>query len=130
MLDCSLHSVKLPAMATTDTPSRRLLLAEDDPDLREILSELLQVSGWEVVCAADGQDAFEQVGSGLVFNAAVLDLHLPRRSGTDAAFALLRALPSARVILMTGRHDFAALPGVQLLKKPFQVQDLMKMLAV
>lgn len=61
---------------------RRLLLAEDDPDLVEMLVELLSAEGYEVDVARDGQEAL-RLALNAEHDAALLDRGLPHVEGLD-----------------------------------------------
>lgn len=84
-------------------PSRRILIIEDDPDGREMIRELLQLSGHEVYAAADGLvgvSMARQVKPEFVF----LDLGLPRLDGVEVAQHLRSFCgESVRIIAVTGR---------------------------
>jgi two-component system, OmpR family, response regulator len=112
---------------------RKILVADDEPSIREILSIQLARMGYEVVLADDGEEAvaaYEAHRPDLV----VLDVMMPRVNGLDAC-ARIRALEkkSGRrvpVIFLTARdstHDktSAALSGGDdFVAKPVSLQDL------
>ena len=58
----------------------RLLLVDDDPDLREALSERLTMMKLDVTCASDGEEALTILRR-QGFPITLLDLQLPRQSG-------------------------------------------------
>ncbi len=75
----------LPAggMATvrvTVASPARILVVEDDTDLRRSLAEVLEDEGWEVACARDGLDALRQL-EGPPPQAILLDLSMPGMDG-------------------------------------------------
>ena len=80
----------------------RLLVAEDDPALRDVLARGLRDHGYQVDAAEDGDDAVDL----LKFNeyeVAVLDWRMPGRSGVDVVGWLRhRGLPTA-VLMLTAR---------------------------
>ena len=59
----------------------RLLLIEDDSDLRTSLPELLTMEGYDVACAADGAEALSRILRSPLPSVIVLDLGLPRIDG-------------------------------------------------
>ena len=82
----------------------RLLVAEDEPDVRELLTCCFSAEGFEVLTAADGIEA-----EGMVHrerpDAVVLDVMMPGRDGL-AVLAAMRASPDLRtipVVLLTAR---------------------------
>ena len=60
--------------------SHRVLIVEDDPDMREIESQILGYAGYEVLLAANGQEALERV-SDQGFDVILLDLMMPVMDG-------------------------------------------------
>jgi CheY-like chemotaxis protein len=73
-------------------PRRRILLADDSATLRARLSAELQAAGFEVVTAADGQAALEQLQAG-AFDAVVSDVQMPRHDGFAVAERCAGRLP-------------------------------------
>lgn len=113
--------------------SVRILLAEDDADVRRLYVPILQHSGYEVVEAADGEQAVElalREHPVLV----LMDVKMPRMDGIEA-LARLRQLPQTRelpVIMLTASPGVleakesvvAALGGATLLSKPCTADQL------
>ena len=60
---------------------RRILIVEDDEDLRAALADAMRSSGVEVEVAADGIDALERLRAGPCPAVVLLDLRLPRLNG-------------------------------------------------
>lgn len=108
----------------------RLLLVEDDPDLRSMLTELLTDNGYAVEAAADGQRGLH-LGLTRTFDVLLLDRRLPvvdgmdllaglRSRGVTTPVLMLSALaqPSDRVAgLDAGAEDY--------LGKPFDIDELL-----
>ena len=59
----------------------RILLVEDDHALRDTLADVLADEGYEVACAANGRDALDKLGRGLLPDLIVLDLVMPVMDG-------------------------------------------------
>ncbi len=95
-----------PVPATHDLSTRlRILLAEDEIDSREMLTEVLETLGHEVVVAvATGVDAAEKARE-LRPDAVLLDVHMPDGSGIEAAEVITRTLPGIAVILYSGDEN-------------------------
>jgi CheY-like chemotaxis protein len=84
----------------------RILIVDDNPDIRETLKELLEIEGHEVSVAADGPDALAQAGNGHQHDVAIVDIGLPGLDGYGVA-QKLRAIQRhkgypRRLIAMTG----------------------------
>jgi two-component system response regulator ResD len=85
------------------TPEARVLVVDDEPMVREVLSRYLERDGFEVESAADGLlalEAFEARRPDLV----LLDLMLPRVDGFEV-FRRIRARAPSPVIMITARGD-------------------------
>lgn len=63
--------------------SKRILVVEDDLDIRGILTELLEDSGYNVTGAANGADALEKLKIDTDFNLILLDLMMPIMNGLE-----------------------------------------------
>ena len=124
----------LPAIVPT-LPVRghdeRLLLVEDQQELREALSRVLQDAGYHVAVAGDGEQALDlALEPGAEFDLVVSDVVMPRMSGLDLAEHLAAARPRTKVLLISGHTSHPSLRdrevplGVALLAKPFEPNDL------
>jgi two-component system NtrC family sensor kinase len=121
-----------PAALSAPTARPRVLVVEDEPDLREYLRELLSVS-CEVLVAADGQAALELLVREAPVDLITTDAMMPRLSGTEL-LAQLKAIPALAgvpVLMLTARaddahHQFALTVGVDdYLTKPFVAAELL-----
>jgi DNA-binding response OmpR family regulator len=108
------------------TRGRKILIVEDDADLRRIYRVALVLSGFEVLEAGDGLDALRQLDADPA-DAVILDLGLPFISGFTvreeiAAQASLRHIP---VIVVTGSADSLDQLNVAcILRKPVVPEEL------
>lgn len=103
-----------------------VVLAEDHPQVRELLRLYLQAAGFDVIAAADGQEALELVGR-VQPVALVTDLIMPRLDG-DQLIARLRSQPATArlpvlVVTAVGHGhsrlaELTRLPLVGILTKP------------
>ena len=113
-------------------PGPRVLLAEDDADLRRLLAYVLRRAGYAVLEAADGPGALALARAARP-DVAVLDGRLPGLGGPDVARALAAdpATAGVRVILATGAPPSGALPAgvVAWLEKPFSRPALLAQVA-
>jgi two-component system, NtrC family, response regulator HydG len=110
-----------------------LLIADDDPGLRESLERTLTREGYRVVLASDGRAALERVQAGGV-DLIVTDLKMPGLTGLELLRAAKAIMPDVDVILLTafgtveeavkamkdGAYDF--------LTKPFRREQLIKLI--
>lgn len=79
----------------------RVLVVDDDLNLRLTLALLLRARGFEVDQAASAEDALAKLARGR-FDAVVSDVRMGRLSGVDLAVRAKRAWPGLKVILMSG----------------------------
>jgi DNA-binding NtrC family response regulator len=82
------------------SPRSRILLVDDDPDILEVLSDRLQLMGFEVVCSSDGQEALDQLRREAP-PLTLLDLQLPRLNGLDVLKTIRREGIETTVIVIT-----------------------------
>jgi len=108
-----------------------VLLAEDDPAVREIASQVLAHRGYRVLRAPDGQTALELARAHAGDIALlVTDIIMPGMTGRDLAEALAVERPGVRVLYMSGYTDDAVVrhgvlaAGLPYLQKPFTPEDL------
>jgi len=91
-----------------NTRRPRILLADDDPDSRLLVEEILSAQGAEVVAVSDGQEAVQQATQA-PFDLCILDIEMPKLNGLEAcprlrATAFTRNLP---VLFLTAQTDDA-----------------------
>ena len=84
--------------ATPDTPSRTVLVVEDDVGLRAYLAAILEEQGYSVIAAGSGEEALQALGNQKAL-LAVLDIGLPGMDGFAVAEHLAKDVP---VIVVTG----------------------------
>ncbi|HJQ84228.1 MAG TPA: response regulator transcription factor [Candidatus Binatia bacterium] len=116
-----------------DAPTDRILLVEDDPDLREAMTELLESEGYEVDTAAEGQAAFEQMRSSPP-DLILLDLMLPVMDGFEFRVRQMQEprLAAIPVIVFSGGGDLeqkaASLHAAACFAKPIDVARLLEVI--
>ncbi len=109
-----------------------ILVVDDDPDIREIVSLVLAGEGHEVRSAADGIEALELLRAGLGPSLVLLDMMMPRLDG-ESFLQQMRANPAlaaTRVIILSGqvgaREKAAELNVAGCLVKPIALEDLLR----
>jgi len=107
----------------------RILVAEDEAALREILAEGLRDEGFEVVTASNGAEALELYGSDGPFDVVLLDEEMPRLTGRRVLTRLRARGEQVAVILFSGNLDLseeeqAALRVGPALRKPISLDEL------
>ncbi len=64
-------------------PAKKILIVEDDADIREILTEILCEHGYDLALAENGQEALNQLSSGCSPNLILLDCTMPVMDGGE-----------------------------------------------
>lgn len=99
-------SVDREALAARETGSLRLLLAEDNPDTRRLLTFQLREAGHEVVAVPDGEVALSSMREAHgAFDAVLLDMQMPKRDGFEVA-RVLRQMDYTKPIIALTAHSF------------------------
>jgi two-component system NtrC family response regulator len=80
--------------------SLRVLIVDDEEDIRDILSDRLQAYGYEIVTAADGLEALEKVEKTSP-DLVLLDIQLPKLGGMEVLSRIKREHPQITVIMIT-----------------------------
>jgi PAS domain S-box-containing protein len=128
------HPEEAPAKGQpADRPAQascggRILIVDDDPEVRTFLAESLQGLGHEVRAAASGEEAIAELGHWRP-DLALIDYAMPGMNGADAARAAREIIPGLPIIFVTGYAESekleAALGGaVPVLRKPFTLEEL------
>ena len=125
--------VEAPDAGPPPTGSETILLLEDEGSLREIIREVFEEAGYQVLTAGDSREALPLARShpGPI-HILVTDVVMPGLGGRDIAEALARERPSTRVLYISGYTDEAIGhhnvldPGVHFLQKPFTTNALLR----
>jgi CheY-like chemotaxis protein len=83
----------------------RILIVDDEPEIREILSNVLSRQGYTVIEAKSGKEALELVDQGPEIDLVLLDLILPQQGGIEILKELKSRHPQLAVIMMSGLAD-------------------------
>jgi CheY-like chemotaxis protein len=87
-----------------DPHGHRVLLVEDDDDNRELMADVLEASGWEVVSAATGQEGLKALAEQAV-DVVLTDVGMPGMGGLEVARAAKAIAPGVPVVVVTGWAD-------------------------
>jgi DNA-binding NtrC family response regulator len=118
-------TVTLPREKTS--LARTLLVVDDDPDVRDVLEEVLEDAGYVVICAENGQVAMDYLHNSPMPDAILLDLFMPVMSGWDFARHLRRypQLAAIPLVVITCSEPYWGYPGPQVLRKPLDLEQLL-----
>jgi DNA-binding response OmpR family regulator len=110
---------------------KRILIADDDPDLLDLLESFFRGQGFAVTAKVNGKDAL-QAAESEKFDLVLLDVMMPYIDGYHVASEISSRLGSAapRIIIMTSR-DTASEKGIAMLsganevvQKPFSLDEM------
>jgi CheY-like chemotaxis protein len=110
--------------------SARLLVVEDDADIRSALVEYLSIEGYDVAAAADGREGLARLADGPRPKAVLLDVNMPVLDGVTALRQMRQnpAWAEIPVILASADPLAPVLRAERYLHKPFTLDELMSML--
>jgi CheY-like chemotaxis protein len=115
--------------------SPRLLLAEDDVEMRRLLASAIRKERYEVIEAADGQELIDRLTDSIVagqpLDCIVTDVRMPRLTGLQAVDAVRDAGLTIPVVFITAfgdpviRGNAWMLGATAVLDKPFEIEELL-----
>lgn len=106
-----------------------ILVVDDEQGIRELLSEVLNIAGYQVVLAADGLDALNQIRK-TNFDLIILDVNLPKLDGFELLEKVRASAPTQPIIMISARTEKNDVThGLRLgaddyIRKPFSVEEL------
>jgi DNA-binding NtrC family response regulator len=107
----------------------KILVVDDEPELRRLLRDFLSIQGWEIVEAADGRAAVEGARSAAP-SVVLRDVKMPAMDGLEALRLIKAEAPGLPVIMLTASNDVrTAVEAMRVgahdyLTKPFDRDDL------
>ncbi len=112
----------------------KILIADDDPEIRATLAYALSASGYSTALAADGEEAMAYLAKHPV-EILILDIMMPRVSGIDVLRHVKGCHPSLKVIVLSGylgeslQKECERLGALHTLSTPYDLEDLMAIVA-
>jgi CheY-like chemotaxis protein len=112
----------------------RILIIDDDPDIRRLLRVALEKDRHEVLEAANGIEGVRRWREGHP-DLVITDLMMPGKDGLDTLFELVSIDPRVKVIAMTGGnwreavdrlHDARLFGAVRTVAKPFTLSEMLR----
>ena len=106
-----------------------MLVVDDDPSIRDVVGDFLELLGWSVQTAANGKEALEQVSAGGL-DLVLLDYMMPVMNGKIFGLEVRKEPRHARlpIVLMSAAPEAAQVSGEigaqALLRKPFDLDEL------
>ncbi len=110
--------------------ARRVLVVDDDRDVRELVVEVLEGLGYATIAAESGPGALDLLDSGMAVDVVLSDVLMPDgMSGFQLACEIRRRLPRLAIVLTSGMTGLAgavedAKQDLPILRKPYRCDDL------
>lgn len=120
----------LPRHGGTFLATWRILIVDDEPEVREVLGAFLTGQGHDVVIMASGREALDYLGKGPPVDVALVDWNMPGITGRDVIESVRERSPTTGIVIIAGRDDIAMRKAqvqsgaVGVLKKPFPLREL------
>ncbi|MGM0418085.1 MAG: response regulator [Thermodesulfobacteriota bacterium] len=86
---------------------KKILIIEDDSDLRQVLKIMLAKEGLSVVEAGDGKEGMKLFGQDL-YDLVITDIIMPEKEGIETIFELKKLNPDVKIIAISGGGKIAA----------------------
>ena len=108
---------------------KKILIVDDDQDICETLSDILDEEGYDVVTACDGQEALEKIRQGS-FNLVITDIKMPIMDGMALLKEIEKSHTDIEVIVITSygnegqQVEAARLGAYEYLNKPLNLDQL------
>jgi len=113
----------------------RILVIDDESDIRKFLEEILKSAGHEVILAADGREGMERHRTSPA-DLVITDLFMPNQEGLETIREFRTRFPEVAIIAMSGRAAAVTMLSVAqkfgavgVLHKPFAADELMAAVA-
>jgi two-component system chemotaxis response regulator CheY len=116
----------------------RVLVVDDEPDVRKVVRMTLEKAGYDVIEAEDGEKAIEAIKQGenpLILDVIISDIRMPKINGVEAINYFQQQWPRVPLIVLTGFPDMEMATGflkqgiVDYLVKPVEKEKLIKSVA-
>ena len=114
---------------------KRILVVDDEENIRMLYQEELQEEGYEVTAASNGNEALDILAKAEPFDLVTLDIRMPGMDGMEVLAKLRKDRPDIRVVIVTahGTIDSAVeamkLGAVDFIQKPFTPKEIRELVA-
>jgi CheY-like chemotaxis protein len=111
----------------------RILVIDDNPDIRTVLRRALERSGFDVMEATNGSNGILRIRS-QPFDLVIMDIVMPEKGGIETVIELRNEFPDLKIILISGQvtMDSAVLQNLTgqfgvdyVFSKPFEIPEVM-----
>jgi two-component system, chemotaxis family, chemotaxis protein CheY len=121
------------AMFGGHTTNGRVLIVDDEPDVRKVVRMTLEKAGYDVIEAEDGEKAIQVINKDenpLILDVIICDIRMPKINGVEAINYFQQQYPRVPLIVLTGFPDMDMATGflkkgiVDYLVKPVEKEKL------
>ena len=108
--------------------NERILIVDDEPEMRNLLETVLKSIGYNVVCATNGMEAWSRINGD--FQLVIMDMVMPVMDGLTAVHAIRQKLPQMKILVASGYTTAENFPTLRKMKvegfvqKPFELHKL------
>lgn len=108
----------------------RVLVVDDEDDLRVLLSQQINSAGYDVSTAADGEEAINTIKKNS-FDVVLLDINMPKVNGIEVLKFIHKNYPKIKAVMLTGfadlKHAMEAreFGARDFIGKPYKLEDVM-----
>lgn len=103
-----------------------VLVVDDDPMVLEVLADMLEDLGCDVLTAHGGAEALEALGSNIGISILITDINMPGMDGHELAERAKRLRPELRILQLSGRERRR--DAYPMIRKPFDEQELARVM--
>ncbi|VXC91721.1 Sensory box sensor histidine kinase/response regulator [Sphingomonas sp. T1] len=119
--------VAIERLAQATGSRQRILVVDDDNDVRGVAAQMIEEIGYQVVAAASGSEALTEFGRAS-FDLVLTDVVMPGMSGVDLARRIRAVAPAMPLLFASGYADVATfgdeLAAETVLKKPYRIGEV------
>ncbi|MCK1358939.1 response regulator [Bradyrhizobium sp. 199] len=102
--------------------SHTVLVVDDDPAVLDVIVDMLEELGCEVICAKGGADALERLRQNQDISILITDINMPGMDGHELAELARRIRPELKMLQLSGREPRR--DGLPMIRKPFSFEEL------
>lgn len=105
----------------------RILVVDDNDEVREVTEQMLREAGYAVTAAASGRDGLDALARGELFDLLVIDIAMPGLNGIETVRRARKQWPGLNVLYVTGYADLGGdhqTGDDPRIKKPFRLAEL------
>jgi two-component system response regulator (stage 0 sporulation protein F) len=110
--------------------AKSVLIVDDEEDLRDLFSQVIEAAGYSAQTASGGHEALKMVNDNS-FDAILTDIRMPKGDGAELLKKLKEKFPQLPVYIMSGYNDYSVyellkLGAEKVYTKPFNYEDFLK----